>query len=153
MAMAKLVNCEKHGTGPGYIVCLHVSQGVKPIFFEKATENVLGQALCGDCHARIDLTAEDGMLVCAGCFANSQKKHQKRNVIFILDGGPGPGPCGIKIRSAGECVVLEGDAHLPNCSDPPTGMYEIVDADTNERLGSVQLCRKHGEQLATGPAA
>lgn len=61
---------------------------------------------------------------------------EKRSVIFILDGGPMEGPCG-----------------LSECFDPSAGTYEVVDADTNQCYGAVQLCKKHGEQLATGPAA
>jgi len=69
MAMTKLVKCDKHGTAPGYVVCLHIPQGAKAVFIERATETVLGLAICADC-LRQNLIADAEMLICAGCFAD-----------------------------------------------------------------------------------
>ena len=59
---------------------------------------------------------------------------EHRDVIFVLDGG----------ANAGEVCGLH------TCFEPATGHYEIVDAETMEYLGTVALCRSHGEALGTG---
>ena len=59
---------------------------------------------------------------------------EKRDVLFILDGGPNHGDvCSIR-----------------DCLEVATGLYEMVDADTMEFLGAVVLCEKHGKKFATG---
>jgi len=68
-----LVTCDKHGQGPGYCVCLHVASGAAPTHIMKATEKELGEALCAECQKNKNLTADDLVLWCAGCFADSQK--------------------------------------------------------------------------------
>lgn len=56
-----------------------------------------------------------------------------REVIFILDGAP----------NAGERCPI------PECGQAATGVYDVCDAETLERLLSVSLCSDHGEKLAT----
>jgi hypothetical protein len=61
----------------------------------------------------------------------------KRDVLFIHDGAPQPGEkCGLK-----------------NCFQDATGVYEIVDANTNEYLATMAMCKTHGRRLATGGPA
>lgn len=68
-----IVTCGKHGRGPGYCVCLHVADGAKVAHLVPATEKDLGEALCKDCKKRT-ITADDLVLWCAGCFAESQER-------------------------------------------------------------------------------
>ena len=73
----QLVTCDRHGKGPGYCVCLHVTNGAKVVGFVKATEEELGEALCANCTANKDnLTVDDLVLICAGCYAVEIKKGQ-----------------------------------------------------------------------------
>ena len=71
----QLVTCDKHGKGPGYCVCLHVINGAKVAYFERATEKELGVAVCEDCERR-EPTADDMALVCAGCYATEIQPRQ-----------------------------------------------------------------------------
>jgi len=78
--MSKLVTCDVHGVGPGYVVCLHVIAGAKIAHLEKATEDELGEAVCKACEDNAKeegrtLDAEDFSLFCAGCLAELRGLH------------------------------------------------------------------------------
>ena len=71
----QMLDCGRHGKGPGYVVCSHIMEGVKAARIIPATESRLGEAVCYMCDEESkhrELTVEECHLICAGCFAESQ---------------------------------------------------------------------------------
>jgi hypothetical protein len=54
-------------------------------------------------------------------------------VFFILDGGPAP----------------NGICDLSTCFEPSAGTYLVLECDTDEELGTAQLCLAHAKEYAT----
>jgi|HubBroStandDraft_1064217.scaffolds.fasta_scaffold00161_36 hypothetical protein len=75
MSEPRLVTCSRHGLGPCYAACLHVADGAHIAQFDRATETHIGEAICCECMGR-DLTADDCLIICAGCMAELEAAQQ-----------------------------------------------------------------------------
>jgi hypothetical protein len=72
MAEYPNVDCTHHPgpPEPGYVVCLHVLQGVEVGHFETASETSIGTVVCAGCYAQrhnAKYNEENLSLVCVHC--------------------------------------------------------------------------------------
>lgn len=71
----KLVNCMRHGSGPGFVACLHVLEGKQPVFFMEEpgkSHPTMGSLFCRDCTAvggglKVYIQQSELGLVCGQC--------------------------------------------------------------------------------------
>jgi hypothetical protein len=77
---SKLVVCDRHGQGPCYVVCVHVVDGKAIAYFDPATEQHIGQAVCEECSLGGDSLHTDlAKCLCAGCMAELLAKRVVNN--------------------------------------------------------------------------